>query len=400
MELTIKQNQGLDIALQRYKDREKYTIISGYAGTGKSTLVSFIIDALGSCGIDPDEDVCFACYTGKACQVLLNMGNKNVCTLHKLLYDHVPKPDGGWIRKPKSSIDYKIIIVDEVSMAPKKLMDALFKHNVHVICLGDPFQLPPIDKDSDHHLLDNPHIFLDEIMRQAAESEIIQLATKIRNFEPFTASEFSGKEVKIFNQKDLSTGMLMWGDQVIVGTNATRIMINKTMRDELGRVGGPQNGDKVICLRNYWDVCSMDGDPLVNGTIGYLKNPFENFFRLPYWFNMNNPGARDIPIILSGFISDVDEDYGSLAMDKKLILEGERTLDWKTIYRLNKSEKTKHLVPFEFTYGYAITCHKAQGSQFPKVVIYEEGFPFAKEEHARWLYTACTRASEKVVLLR
>lgn len=328
------------------------------------------------------------------------MGNRNVSTLHKLLYEHIPKKDGGWIRKPKSTIDYKVVIVDEVSMAPKKLIDELFRHNVHVICLGDPFQLPPIDKDSDNHLLDNPHIFLDEIMRQAAESEIIQLATKIRNFEPFSANDFLGKEVKIFNQKDLSTGMLMWGDQVIVGTNATRILINKTIRNELGRTDRPEDGDKVICLRNYWDVCSMDGDPLVNGTIGYLKNPFENFFRLPYWFNMSNPAARDIPIIISGFISDANEDYSSLAMDKKLILEEEKTLDWKTTYRLGKSEKTKHLIPFEFTYGYAITCHKAQGSTFKNVVVYEEGFPFAKEEHARWLYTACTRSSEKLVLLR
>jgi exodeoxyribonuclease-5 len=57
-------------------------------------------------------------------------------------------------------------------------------------------------------------------------------------------------------------------------------------------------------------------------------------------------------------------------------------------------------VPYEFTYGYAITGHKAQGSQWSKVVVYEEGFPFVKEEHARWLYTCITRAQEKLVLLR
>ena len=329
----------------------------------------------------------------------MNMGNKNVSTLHKLLYDSIPKPTGGWIRKPKTEIDYSIIIVDEVSMAPKQLMDLLFSHHVHVICLGDPFQLPPIDKDSDNHLLDNPHIFLDEIMRQAAESEIIQLATKIRNFDNFNASMFGGNEVKIFNQNELSTGMLMWGDQVLVATNATRVKLNQVMRNELGHFNEPENGDKVICLRNYWDDYSDGGNPLVNGTIGYLNNPFPNFVRLPYWFNSFN-GQRDIPIIISEFISETNENYGTFNMDKKLILEGEKSLDWKTIYRLGKSEKTKHLIPYEFTYGYAITVWKAQGSQWDNVVIYEEGFPYDKNTHAKFLYTAVTRAVSRLVLLR
>ena len=101
MELTQRQSEGLDIAIERYRHHEKCTVISGYAGTGKSTLVRFIIDALAQLGIDEDKDVCFACYTGKACQVLMNMGNKNVSTLHKLLYESIPKPTGGWIRKQK-----------------------------------------------------------------------------------------------------------------------------------------------------------------------------------------------------------------------------------------------------------------------------------------------------------
>ena len=395
MELTQRQSEGLDIAIERYRHHEKCTVISGYAGTGKSTLVRFIIDALAQLGIDEDKDVCFACYTGKACQVLMNMGNKNVSTLHKLLYESIPKPTGGWIRKQKTEIPYRVIIVDEVSMAPKQLMELLFRHNVYVICLGDPFQLPPIDKNSDNGLLKKPHVFLDEIMRQAAESEIIQLATKVRHREPFTADMFAGKEVKILNQNQINTGILMWGDQVLVATNATRIKFNQSMRDELGHGAKPEDGDKVICLRNYWDDFSDEGNPLVNGTIGYLKNSFESFLQMPYWCSF-----KQVPVINSQFICETGEDYGSYNMDKKLILEGEKTLDWRVAYRLGKNIKTQHLIPYEFTYGYAITGHKAQGSQWEKVVIYEEGFPFAEEEHARWLYTCITRASDKVVLLR
>ena len=177
MILTKKQEEGLKIAVARHRAHEKYTVIAGYAGSGKSTLVRFIIEAL-----DVEESkVCYATFTGKAAQVLAKKGNKNSMTLHKLLYDSIPRPSGGFYRKPKHYLDYTVVVVDEVSMAPKSIMDKLFSHNVYVICLGDPFQLPPIDKDEDNHLLDKPHVFLDEIMRQAAESGIIRLTMDIRD---------------------------------------------------------------------------------------------------------------------------------------------------------------------------------------------------------------------------
>ena len=86
MELTIKQNAGLKEILTRYKNKEKYTTIAGYAGTGKSTLVKFAIAALG---VAP-EKVAYATYTGKAAEVLRKKGNEGACTLHRLLYNHIP----------------------------------------------------------------------------------------------------------------------------------------------------------------------------------------------------------------------------------------------------------------------------------------------------------------------
>lgn len=397
MQLTKKQEQGLNIALQRYKNKEKYTVISGYAGTGKSTLVKFIVAALGSCGIDPDVDVCYAAFTGKAAQVLMKKGNSNVSTLHKLLFEHIPKPLGGFFRKAKASIGYKIVIVDEVSMAPKELMDLLFKHNVHVICLGDPFQLPPVSKNDDNHLLDNPHIFLDEIMRQAAESEIIRLTMDIRERKPI--NEMQGSDVIILPQAALNTGMLQWADQVLVATNATRININNQMRNLLGRGDKPEDGDKIICLKNEWNDFSNEGNPLVNGTIGFLKNSYVVENRIPAYMRTGDSPAT-ISTLMANFTSDSGEDYGELGLDNKMILTGEAALDWKLKYRLGKNENTSWLVPKEFTYAYAITCHKAQGSEFDKVLTIEEKFPFDKTEHARWLYTACTRASEKLVLIK
>lgn len=396
MELNEKQKNGLTLALQRYKNKEKYTVIAGYAGAGKSTLVRFIIEELKTYGVK-ETDVCFACFTGKAAQVLLKKGNKNVITLHKLLYKSIPKESGGFVRIPNPSIPYKIVVVDEVSMAPKTLMDLLFKHDVYVICLGDPFQLPPVDKKEDNHLLDTPHIFLDEIMRQAQESEIIQLSMAIRENRPIEA--FQGKEVQILNKEELNTGMLTWADQILVATNATRVSINTQMRKLLNFGEQPQDGDKIICLRNYWDCFSDNEEPLVNGTIGILKDSFLTKRYLPSIVKSTD-GLSHIDLIMGDFISDSGMYFHSLEMDKKMIDTGEFSLDWKTVYQLNRNPKTRDIPPLEFTYGYAITCHKAQGSEWDKVLVIEEKFPFDKIEHARWLYTAVTRSSEKLVLVR
>lgn len=395
MELNDKQKQGLDIAVDRYKRKERYTVISGYAGTGKSTLVKFIVAALPN--INPDEDVIYTSFTGKATQVLQKKGNKNVSTLHKLLFESIPKPDGTFFRKPVEFIPYKIVIVDECSMVPKELLQQLIKYNVHIICLGDPGQLPPINKNEDNHLLDHPHVFLDEIMRQEAESEIINLTMDIRAGKPLT--RYQGKEVQVLNKDELTTGMLLWADQIICAKNETRIALNNQMRDLLGRSGGPQDGDKVICLKNNWDIYSVNDNPLVNGTIGYLKDSFSTYINLPRQITSDGQ-PKKLDILTANFISDTNEDYGILNMDKQLITTGVPGLDWKTSYKMGRNWRFQDKIPDQFTYGYAITGWKAQGSEWDNVLVIEEGFPFDKEEHKQWLYTAATRAAKKLVIIK
>ena len=391
MELTTKQKEGLKIAVDRHHAGEKYTVISGFAGTGKTTLVSFIIDAL-----DVDKDkVAYVSFTGKAAEVLRKKGNPNAMTLHKLLYDSIPRAAGGFFRKPKPKLDYIIVVVDEISMVPKELTDLLLKHKVYVICLGDPFQLPPINKNEDNHLLDKPHIFLDEIMRQEAESEIIQLTMKIRNNEPI--DYFKGEQIQILPKEEINTGMLLWADQILTATNAQRLSINAQVRALLGRGPEPEDGDKVICLRNYWDDFSFNGNPLVNGTIGTLTNSFRTWREIP-------PGVksdiRKFDIVCADFIAD-DGIYQMTEIDRMMLMTGMKCCDWRLSYKLGKLKpKYGDIVPKEFAYGYAITCHKAQGSEWNKVLVIEESFPFDKTEHARWLYTACTRSAEKLVLIR
>ena len=391
MELTNKQQLGLQVAVQRFKNKEKYTCISGYAGSGKSTLVKFIVQSLP--GIDPETDVIYATFTGKAAQVLLKKGNKNVSTLHKLLYESLPRPDGSWYRKPVERIPYKIVVVDEVSMVPQSMIEQLFKYSIYLLALGDPFQLPPIQKDDVNTLLNKPHVFLDEIMRQAQESEIIRVSMDIR--EGKDLSLLDGKEVKIFDNSQFTEDMLLWADQVLVATNQTRINLNNTMRRLLGREGGPQDGDKVICLKNEWDILADNEDPLVNGTIGFLKDSYSTYVNFPRFL-----GGHHFDVLQSDFVSDGGALFRDINMDQKMIMTGEKCCDWKTAYTIGRNLNHKHKLPKEFTYGYAVTCHKAQGSQWEKVLIVEEKFPFDKTEHARWLYTALTRAEEKAVIIR
>ena len=392
MELTKKQEEGLKIAVERHRNNEKYTVIAGYAGTGKSTLVKFIIEALD---VEPSR-VCYATFTGKAAEVLRKKGNKNACTMHRLLYDHVPKPGGGFFRKAKQKIDYDIVVIDEVSMAPKAMMDLLFAHKVYVICLGDPFQIPPINKDEDNHLLDNPHIFLDEIMRQAADNEIIRLSMDIRNMKPLQI--YDGTNVRIVDRSKFEAGMLTWADQVLVATNKTRIAYNTQIRKMLGKGTYPEDGDKIVCLRNYWDDLSEGGDALVNGTIGYIQMPEDHLIKFPPYAHTSVPSVMALQ---ADFITDEGDIFPCVDFDKTMILSGEPCLDWRDSYALGKlATRIGDIVPRQAAYGYAITGHKAQGSEWEKVLVVEENFPFDKKEHARWLYTCATRASDKLVLVR
>ena len=352
----------------------------------------FIIEA-----IDIEEDkVAYASYTGKAAEVLRKKGNKNAMTLHRLLYDSIPRPGGGFFRKPKLSLDYTIVVVDEVSMVPRSMIEMLLRHKVFVIFLGDPGQLPMIDKNESHDYLQHPHVFLDEVMRQAAESEIIQLTMKIRNGEdiPF----MKGNEVIVIPRKELVTGHLLWADNIICATNATRHGVNKQVRELLGYEGELCPREKIIIKRNYWEDCNEDGDALVNGTVGIVDNIFESMIQLPGY--IKNDRHR-IPTIMAEFTPDKGKTFGTIDFDKDFMLNETPCVDWRVAYQVGKlRNKLGDILPKQATYGYALTCHASQGSEWEKVLVMEENFPFNKKEHQRWVYTAATRAAEKLVLVR
>lgn len=314
-------------------------------------------------------------------------------TAHRLLYQSYPRNDGTFFHKPRRPLDwpYKLIVVDEISMLPKEIWELLLSHRIHVIALGDPGQLPPIGESNG--VLDNPHIFLDEIMRQAQESEIIRLTMDIRNGKSLEL--FKGNEVQIIDKNNLVSGMYTWADQILVAKNETRRNVNFLMRQYLYGVDSPLpiEGDKVICLRNDWDHPSEMGDVMVNGTIGTLHNIRYNDKHL--WLH---------PELKCDFLSDdytledidtspADIVFRDVNMDYKLLTTGEPTVN-----QTNFKKFPKIFRPKEFDYGYCITTHKAQGSEYNKVLVFEEFLRGG--HHTEWLYTAATRAKEKLVIVR
>lgn len=380
IKLTQKQEEGIKIAKERFKNKEKYTCIAGFAGTGKSTLVKFLISELGI----PDIDIAYACFTGKAALVLQQKGQAAM-TLHKLLYNSFKRPDGTFAHVPKEELDhdYKLIVIDEVSMCPAHIWQQALKHGVHIIALGDPFQLPPIGEDNG--ILATPHVFLNEVMRQALESDIIKLSMDIRNGKPLQLMD--GNDVKVVDRSQLVAGMYTWADQILCGKNATRRMINSQMRTLLGHGEEPQTGDKVICLKNYWDTETTMNDPLINGMIGTIED-----------INL----GIDEGVLGRKMKMTFSPDFNSSTVELN-------NVDYKLIKEGNPSQQKEPFVPgrryvkktnkmFEFDYGYAITVHKSQGSQFNKVLLFEE--KMNREMHARWLYTAITRAVDKIVIVK
>nr|DAU51496.1 MAG TPA: exodeoxyribonuclease V [Caudoviricetes sp.] len=379
MELTDGQKKGLEIACQRYKENKPYTVIAGFGGTGKSFLVCHIIKELKL----KDNEVVFIAFTGKAALVLKEKGNKNTMTAHKLLYHSEEQADGTYIHTPKTKLDhkYKLIVVDEASMLPQEMIDLLLSHHVYTIFLGDPAQLPPIS--GEQTILSNPHVFLDEIVRQARDNPIIKLSMDIRHGMKlhYTAED---KRCRVLPRSKVSDKMLLGADQILCGKNKTRHELNDYMRRLiLGNNYGnePVNGDKVICLKNHWNTVNSVGNELVNGTIGELYNI----------------SIKEVPpygqVIYANFISDDGGIYRNLMIDYNLIVNGQPTINSENWKKFSGYPK-----PFEFAFGYVITCHKAEGSEFNRVVVFEEWLG-DYESHKRWLYTAATRASEQLVIV-
>ncbi len=369
------------------QSNKQYFVLAGYAGTGKSTLVDYVIDELNI----PIEQVEFACYTGKAALVLTQKakGKFIAQTLHRLVYKPERNDKGQiiFVKKKKSELAHvRLIVIDEWSMVDAEILKVLKSFGKKILFIGDQGQLPPISSKGNEELtrmLNNPDFTLTEIHRQAEGNPIIHLSMLARTKQPISYGWYGdNKEVLVVNHFDwhsIKERVYETADQIICGYNRTRRSLNRDIRQFLGfHEDLPQIGDKLICTKNNWNQ-NINDINLVNGMTGYVKH-------INYQVRKNQVIKRDAMRIK--FQPDFTNDtFNGLLLVRDHFLNND--------YHLLPHE---HSIYSEFDYGYAITCHKSQGSQWDKTVVINEVLGNGADHH-RWLYTAITRSSDRMILV-
>lgn len=334
----------------------------GFAGTGKTTLAKTLAKEARS--------VCYAAFTGKAALMMQRSGCYGASTIHSLIYTvDEDAPDGARfiLNRESAASEAGLIVIDEVSMVGPEIGADLMSFGRPILVLGDPAQLPPV-KGTGFFTEAKPDVMLTEIHRQARDNPIIDFATLVR--EGGTLGLGSRGDSRVVERGTLSDEEVMDASQVLVGRNNTRRAFNAKLR----RLGGfesefPEAGDRLVCLRNdktvkilnggLFDVVSLDHARCDKRLIG-LTLTSDDFPRR---------GPVEVQALRQCFTGGVED------------------MDWRDLQGTQV-----------FDYGYALTCHKAQGSQWPDVVIYDESRMF-REDARRWLYTALTRASERVTVV-
>lgn len=407
MEWSPQQKEALDKAKRWIENpgQQQVFYLAGYAGTGKSTLARHLAG-------DVNGMVLYGAYTGKAALVMRQMGCRNATTIHRMIYlprdksrakltrmkhdlEHLEIVRNESQAEPEPSILHKIrdlsyyisreekelkrpaftlngdsevklaslVVIDEVSMVGEDMGEDLLSFDTPILVLGDPAQLPPI-RSGGFFTRREPDYTLTEIHRQAAGSPVIELATKIRKGERPTLGEYG--ESRVLSKGVLTIEDLMGYDQILVGLNATRHDLNKQIREVLKRKSSlPEPGDRLVCLRNDHEL------GLLNGAL---------------W---------DVT-----WCEEVDADLMMVTIKEP---DGwlELTVEAHRHYIEHREDDLTHWEIRDaqcFDYGYALTTHKAQGSQWGRVLVIDESRSF-REDAKRWLYTAITRAAEAVTII-
>ena len=425
--LSDKQNAAIATIKDWYSNRSKdqqVCRVFGYAGVGKSTIVKYAIDELGLSTDKPGE-VLYAAFTGKAALVMTRKGTP-ASTIHSLVY-RVSEPTPQEIEKlekeaaeirtglqargvaerlfeearlrsleirlkdahkprfvlnAESAVrDCKLLVLDEVSMVGAEMARDLLAFGKPTLVLGDPGQLPPV-KGEGAFDAPNPDVMLTEVHRQAGESAVLRLATLAREGKWIPHGHHDDFVWKM-RRSDVGPEQLLKADQVICGRNATRIQLNVAMKRAAGfdAVFPGGNGEKLICLKNRNDV------GLVNGMFVTLDDIKDDGDEIAFTASITSEDGKRI---------------GGGATGK-----GERFRIWRGPFldhvmpdpERERREYQKKRTTVECVWGWAITCHKSQGSSWPNIVIYDDGLGRTAEDRARWLYTAITRAERGLVLL-
>lgn len=346
--------------------------IFGFAGSGKTTIAARKAQDLGS-------GVMAATFTGKAALVMRKKGF-NCSTIHSLIYkpDMVPVLDDKGNPTGEETLDFvlneesdlwnaKLLVVDEVSMVGEDLGRDLLSFNVPILVLGDPGQLPPIS-GAGFFTKSKPDVMLTEIHRQALDNPIIRMSMDVRLGRGVRTGSYG--ESRVITKAEFTRNRAAWllgADQVLCGINRTRRTFNADMRKYMGfdLIAQPMINDKLICLKN---------------------SRKEGLFNGGMWRVSEAP-------VFDGEIFEMKLD----SLDTSLKAKVKVPLEFFTGEE-DKLPGAKRRKYHEFDFGYGITVHKAQGSQYDNVLVYNENYCF-RETPLQHLYTAITRAAEKLTLV-
>ena len=338
----------------------------GYAGTGKTTLARHIAERV-------DGKVHFAAFTGKAALVMRSKGCAGASTIHSLIYQ--PRDSGEatptfelWDDAPVSRA--KLIIIDECSMVDEELGRDLMSFNVPLLVLGDPAQLPPV-QGGGYFTNADPDAMLTEVHRQAQDDPIVRLSMQVRAGDRLIPGTYG--KTQVVRRDALDPARVLEADQILVGRNATRRAYNTRMRLRRGFADTlPQTGDKLVCLRN---------------------NRKKGLFNGGLWL-VRERKARKSGILTLRLAPE--EDLGSEDSHRRAVKVSVRSECFTgTIEEIVWPQRKRY---DEFDFGYVLTVHKAQGSQWDDVVLFDESFAFA-DSRARWLYTGITRAAKRLTVV-
>jgi hypothetical protein len=408
-----------DIANLIDKGGDGYYLLAGYAGTGKTTIA----ENIAKYGTQSGKAISVLAPTNKAAKVLNDKlkstgVTSEATTIHSAIYGE-PDPDTGeWVAK--SDIKNSVIIVDESSMIAKEVMEDLLRltkgKNNTIIFMGDSFQLEPVGEDSGLFKekvteVNNSKSELTEVKRQSLDSDILKVATVIRNDKVAYVPETSTKDFKITNSKNEFIQNFKQSvknnDDVamIVATNAERIFMNKLARgakfgENVENIINPN--ETIISIANsseysnseLFNVKNLRGEPTkhsITFTDNYGKESRYDIY-LAYVVNDNN---KEIPILLLPTIDKPSVYHAQILKAARESSSGLYNALSGWIFTTNRGAEKLSPALTIGTYGYAITAHKSQGSQWDKVYV-NQNYVIPGSDAARWFYTAVTRAAKEV----
>jgi len=394
--------------------------MGGYAGTGKSTL-------LGLFATETKLRVAYVCFTGRASSILGRKLNASgvlttsraytdddskldgpwshlfyssgdteasypFCgTIHRLLYrpmiDSVTEELLGWEKRDELDRNYDLVVIDEASMVTPQIVSDIQQHGVRILAVGDHGQLPPVM--SEGSLVSRPMLRLEKIHRQAEGSPIIQLSRILREEGRLARELANGDQLRFGSARDIthpSLAAMLTREKldaaVLCWRNATRVHVNRTVRGHLGFAGKPpQAGEPLIALRNH--------APVFNGMRGLLTEAATSPYEEEFWLMRAKIEFPD---------EGLPETTYEICRD-----QFHRARPFESVEELEKAGIKVHTMGSAgrlYDFGYSMTTHKSQGSQFKHaVVVVDWKQDYSQENTRRLAYTAVTRAAERLTVL-